>query len=97
MKASGPGLVCLECGSATTVTDSRGGEKYIRRRRQCLADASHARFTTVEAAGGGYGIKVENTQAGRAMALLAQLDSLPLDRREIVTKLIAVFSEEKQG
>ena len=38
---------CYKCGGRTSVTDSRKGEGYIRRRRLC---ACGEKFTTIEVA-----------------------------------------------
>jgi hypothetical protein len=94
MKATGPGLVCQACKGKTTVTDSRASDTFIRRRRKCLSCGE--RFSTVEAAFPSFKHgAVFPRDVSRAMELGAVLDALPFARRDIVTKLIAAFGEEK--
>lgn len=80
VSASGAGITCPACGSPDMdVRDSRPGNGYIRRRRQCGACPAE-RITTVE-------IITTGEFAGAAL-MLQEINALPLDRRVLVRQLI---------
>lgn len=94
MKAYGPGLVCPACGGKTAVTDSRGGDTFIRRRRKCMSCG--VRCTTVEAAFPSYQRGTTfPSDVTQAMTLGAAINRMSFAHRDIVMKLIAAFGEEK--
>lgn len=83
MIATGPGLACPGCGGPTTVTDSRGGEGYIRRRRKCLDPAcATPRFSTLESMVG------ESVANPEWMRLGRRIGGMSPARRQVVMFLI---------